>query len=87
MAERPKITFVVPASAILARDPLLLNASRCRSCHEAIVWTKTEGGMPMPLSAKLARIEGESVVAESHFADCPQSKSWSKAKARSDPGA
>jgi hypothetical protein len=44
----------------------------CRSCGAAIIWVKTPKNRNMPI------IEPEEgMPAETHFADCPQSKKWS----------
>lgn len=45
--------------------------SRCKSCGAAIRWEVTAKGKPMPISV---------ATGETHFGDCPQSKSWSRKK-------
>lgn len=54
------------------------NVGRCRSCQALIVWARTEGGRPIPLSLATVEERGGVRYALAHFADCPQSKQWSK---------
>jgi hypothetical protein len=45
----------------------------CRSCGAEIVWVKTPSNKNMPI------IEPEEgMPAETHFADCPQGRDWSR---------
>jgi hypothetical protein len=58
--------------------PVAAATSRCESCGAAMAWTKTANGKAMPLS--LATVEERDGIKYClpHFADCPQSKEWSK---------
>lgn len=47
--------------------------SLCRSCQAPVVWVRTPAGHPMPVNLP---VEGQPVM--SHFATCPQSKTWRK---------
>ena len=50
----------------------------CRSCGASIIWIRTRRGKALPLSvATIERRDGRA-FALAHFADCPDSKDWSK---------
>jgi hypothetical protein len=55
--------------------------THCRSCHESIVWLRTEGGNAIPVNANTVNAHDE--VFEwgrhvSHFSSCPHANEWRK---------
>jgi len=54
----------------------------CGSCKAAIVWARTPDERWIPLSLDTARDCGGQRVATTHFADCPQSREWSRSRQR-----
>ena len=68
--------------------------SRCRSCGEEIVWTRTTAGKTAPMQraddgtwviedgvSRLATPDDEGMHRyKSHFATCPQASSWRRKK-------
>lgn len=76
------MSFKIPDSLVASRDDgrFMLNTQRCKSCHAAIVWIVTDSGAKMPLSAGTARDENGELVADSHFADCPDAKAHRRKK-------
>lgn len=77
MTARPG-EFIVPATSINSTEPLLLNTARCRSCKAAVIWTVTEAGKNMPLSAATVEVRDGTLYALSHFSDCPNAKEHRK---------
>lgn len=63
--------YLVPDGAEIAR---------CASCEAEIVWTRTSGERPIPLSVATIQRRDEKRWALSHFSDCPQAKEWSRKK-------
>jgi ribonuclease HI len=59
--------FVIPIDA---------NVQECRSCGASIVWTRTPGGKPVPLSLALVEERGGARIAKTHFVDCKQGREW-----------
>lgn len=55
----------------------------CASCGQTVVWTTTAASKRMPLSLATVVERGGVKYALSHFADCPESREWSKQKPRS----
>jgi hypothetical protein len=65
----------------------------CRSCHAPITWFELTSGKRHPVNGRepaylrtahepgTHRLIGEIDGAESHFATCPDAKSWSRGKA------
>lgn len=63
---------------------------RCRSCDQPVEWAQFTSGKRMPFDPPIIvtrTVEGERIVEEvdslvtkSHFATCPDSKTWRKAK-------
>lgn len=49
----------------------------CRSCHAAIIWTRTAAGKAMPLSVATIETRDGVRYALPHFVDCPEAKDWS----------
>ena len=50
----------------------------CRSCGAAMIWVKTAAGKAMPLSAATIEERDGQRFALAHFADCPNSREWSR---------
>lgn len=74
----------------LRRPPMLPNAGACRGCAATIRWYTTEQGKAMPMNADAdpLRVEGEAILvfdaAGSHWATCPQAKSFKRKIDRED---
>lgn len=64
------------------------NTSVCRSCGAQMDWYATPKGKAMPMNAGVVHLRttgggpepeiGEFDSKDSHFATCPQAKTWSK---------
>ena len=50
----------------------------CRSCRMPIWWVKTAAGKDMPVSVKSIEFRDNKAFGLSHFADCPDAKSWKR---------
>jgi len=51
---------------------------QCRSCGMSIIWARTRSDHAIPLSLATIIWRGAQRYALAHFADCPDSKEWSK---------
>lgn len=58
--------------------PEIATPTTCRSCGAAMVFIKTAQGKALPLSLATVEERDGKRYALAHFADCPQSKEWSK---------
>ena len=69
-AQRRRGEYVVPRGRAV---------EHCKSCGASIVWARTAGNKPIPLSLKTVRHDKEGTRwAMPHFIDCKQGKEWSK---------
>lgn len=61
----------------------MIAVNTCRSCGAVIIWMRTEAGKSIPVDAESAKEPAllfNPKVHVSHFATCPQSKSWRKSR-------
>jgi len=61
--------YELPANAV---------PTRCHSCGAGMIWVNTAKGRALPLSVATIEERDGGKYALPHFADCPQSKEWSK---------
>jgi hypothetical protein len=58
--------------------PVGAKIERCRSCGAQIVWALSLADRPIPLSLATVQTRDGQKWLLAHFADCPDSKGWSK---------
>jgi hypothetical protein len=58
--------------------PVDARIDTCKSCGAQIVWTHRPHGRAMPLSLATIQSRGGKKYCLSHFADCPDSREWSR---------
>ena len=78
--EQSSFADLAPAQRRRGEYPLPEGAriERCRSCNTQIVWARTAGDRPIPLSLATIQVRDGVQWLLPHFVDCPEGEKWSR---------